>query len=132
MPHQECKHDGPRDCAYTDTVAYRARWGEEFEAFFGDSRVIWECAEDDYQGSAAVMALASDGSIRWASWSYGSCSGCDAWEELDDAKRTEEAAGCTEAIARGDLNTWLAKREETGYRGETDSIRAALAQAGLS
>lgn len=129
---KEYRHDGPRDCAYADTVAHSARWGEEFVTFFGDSRIIWECAEADYQGSAAVMALAPDGSLRWASWSYGSCSGCDAWEELDDASRTEEAAACTETIARANLNEWLTKRESTGYRGETDSIRAALAQAGVS
>lgn len=36
--------------------------------------------ENDYQGSEAFVAKLNDGRWMFYEWSYGSCSGCDHWE----------------------------------------------------
>lgn len=58
--------------------------------FCSDSSVVlasWH--EGDYQGSIVFSYLFIDGSVAIIQDSYGSCSGCDAWEDADeeDAKK---------------------------------------------
>jgi len=66
---------------YSETVANRCRYGEVAEKIFGDCEIIWEHSMDDYQGFANVLAAKQDGSFIHYEWTYGSCSGCDEWED---------------------------------------------------
>ena len=56
--------------------------------FGSNAKVIAEWIEDDYQGYEAFAYQFKDGSIVIATDYFGSCSGCDAWEDAtdDDAK----------------------------------------------
>lgn len=65
---------------WDETIASRCRYGEQAGAIFGEADIIWEDSEDDYSGSADVLALLPDGRFCHYEWSYGSCSSCDDWE----------------------------------------------------
>lgn len=56
------------------------RWFEEVKAALPDGEVVFSTGTDDYQGSVAIVARLDDGRWLHYDWSYGSCSGCDAWE----------------------------------------------------
>lgn len=62
------------------TVASRCRYGDVAGRIFGEAEIIWEHSEDDYQGSANVLARLPNGHFAHYEWTYGSCSGCDEWE----------------------------------------------------
>ncbi len=72
-----------------------ARWEDEAVA----AAIIngWEIVEanglSDYQGWGRL--LLTDGGHQWATlgWSYGSCSGCDSYEDMDTAAVVESLAG---------------------------------------
>jgi hypothetical protein len=67
---------------YRDSIAARCRYGEHAGAVFGqDAEVIFEASTDDYQGSANVLLRMADGRFAHFEWTYGSCSGCDEWED---------------------------------------------------
>lgn len=72
------------------TQAYECRWSDLFEELIGDWLVIWEESEVDYQGHACVMAY-KDGRFCYAEWFYGSCSGCDPWEDMPRDEALAEA-----------------------------------------
>ena len=57
--------------------------------FGNNAKVIAEYIEDDYQGTEAFAYQFKDGSIVIATDYFGSCSGCDSWEDAtdEDAKR---------------------------------------------
>lgn len=61
------------------------RWSEEILEVLGggDPLVIASRGENDYQGDAMAVVECVDGRLAIAEWSWGSCSGCDAWEDLD-------------------------------------------------
>lgn len=65
---------------WNETIASRCRYGDVAGQIFGDAEIIWEESEDDYQGSANILAHMPDGRFAHYSWTYGSCSGCDEWE----------------------------------------------------
>ena len=72
------------------TESYNCRWSELFEELIGDWLVIWEEAEADYQGNARLLAY-KDSRFCYAEWSWGSCSGCDPWEDLPREDALKEA-----------------------------------------
>lgn len=76
---------------FQDTKAHECRWSELFEELIGDWLVIWEESEVDYQGHARVMAF-KDGRLCYAEWFYGSCSGCDPWEDMPHQEALVEAS----------------------------------------
>lgn len=58
---------------------------EVFENIFGDNAVaIASFIEDDYQGDEAFAFQFKDGTIAIITDSFGSCSGCDSWEDASD------------------------------------------------
>lgn len=67
---------------WNETIASKCRYGDVAERIFSDAEIIWECSEDDYQGSANVIASMPDGTFIHYEWTYGSCSGCDEYESL--------------------------------------------------
>ena len=68
---------------FDDTTASACRWSEFTEELFGDWDIIWENSTSDYQGSVELLAH-KDGRFGYISYSYGSCSGCDSWEDQSE------------------------------------------------
>lgn len=66
---------------WSDTVASRCRYGEDATEIFGDADIIAEASVEDWQGHANVLAAMPDGTFAHYEWTYGSCSGCDEWED---------------------------------------------------
>ena len=66
---------------WEETIASECRYGDVAERLFGKSEVIWENSENDYQGHANVFVALPSGRFAHYEWTYGSCSGCDEWED---------------------------------------------------
>jgi hypothetical protein len=67
---------------WKDTISSKCRYGEIAGKIWGSWDILWEDAEDDYQGHAAFVA--KNGNIYcFYEWWYGSCSGCDGWEAAE-------------------------------------------------
>ena len=97
-----------------DSIAAKCRYGEEALRAFGEnSDLIWECSEDDYQGSANILVKTRDFNrevfIHYE-WTYGSCSGCDEWEsrDLTDFEIIQEMIrDCNQFNSREELERYL-------------------------
>jgi len=74
---------------WKETVASQCRWSEYAEKNWADWNFIWEDSEADYQGHASFLAT-KDGKFVYVSWNYGSCSGCDSWEDMEEEVREQE------------------------------------------
>jgi len=66
---------------WCESTASHCRYGDVAGRIFGDGCVIWESSQDDYQGCANVLVALPDGTFAHYEWTYGSCSGCDEWED---------------------------------------------------
>jgi len=67
---------------WSETTASKCRYGDIAERIFGEAEVIWEHSEADWQGFANILVHMPDGRFGHYEWTYGSCSGCDEWENL--------------------------------------------------
>lgn len=56
----------------------------QMKALFKGATVLAHWNEGDYQGSVATAVRLADGRFAWYQDSYGSCSGCDSWEDASD------------------------------------------------
>lgn len=65
---------------FEDSIAAQCRYGDIACAVFQNAEVIWEHSENDYQGFANILVRMPDGTFAHYEWTYGSCSGCDEWE----------------------------------------------------
>ena len=54
------------------------------ESIFRDGEVIAEYVENDYEGEEAFAYRLADGRIVLLTDSFGSCCGCDSYEDADD------------------------------------------------
>ena len=68
---------------WTDTTASMCRYAEVAARIFGDAEIIWEDSVRDYQGEVCLLARLPDGRYVHYAYDYGSCSGCDEWEDRD-------------------------------------------------
>lgn len=92
------------------------RWEEVVEEVLKPVDVIAYHGESDWQGSAEVLLLDASGNIISYAWSWGSCSGCDAWEdeppekvraEIDKAaQRMDPETAADYLIGRIGKRTW--------------------------
>jgi hypothetical protein len=57
---------------------------DHMQKLFKDSEVIAHWNEGCYEGYVATCVKLSDGRFAVYSDSYGSCSGCDSWEDAND------------------------------------------------
>lgn len=57
------------------------RWHETVAAALPDGEVLFSSGNEDYSGQVAIVAKLDDGDWLFYAWSYGSCSGCDPWED---------------------------------------------------
>jgi len=53
--------------------------------FEGQAEILDHYTEDDWQGTLAIAYRFPDGSVAIMTDYFGSCSGCDAWEDASDA-----------------------------------------------
>lgn len=77
--------------------AVGGRWGELVGEALGlkdETPLVYDYGEHDYQGSCSFIAKTGDDEFLIYAWSYGSCSGCDAWEDdVYDYRGGEEGSG---------------------------------------
>lgn len=65
---------------FKDTIAASCRYGDVAEKVWEDWDVLCELSEADYQGFASFIATKEKRYVFYE-WHYGSCSGCDEWED---------------------------------------------------
>lgn len=63
---------------------YAGGHDDQMQNLFKGATVLAHWNEGDYQGTVATAVQLADGRFCWYQDSYGSCSGCDAWEGCDD------------------------------------------------
>ncbi len=73
---------------WDETVASQCRWSEYAKELINDWDILWENSEAGWQGGAQILAF-KNGQLRYLDWSYGSCSGCDVYENMkaDDVRK---------------------------------------------
>lgn len=99
---------------FCDTESNKCRWSELAERLIGDWDVLWENACVDYQGSAELLAY-KDGRFCYLEWSYGSCSGCDPWEDLPEDEALSEMQRNAMFFADGAyFYSWISMLSTTG------------------
>src|SRR5271165_1135739 len=74
---------------WEDTIANNCRWSECAEYLFKDWIILIDCSENYYQGQVCLLAI-KDNQYRFIEYSYGSCSGCDMYEELGEEEIQKE------------------------------------------
>lgn len=74
--------------SWKDTIASRCRWGEYAEELIENWDILWEDSESGWEGAACVLAYRM-GQFRYISWFYGSCSGCDIFEDMKEEEIRE-------------------------------------------
>lgn len=67
--------DVQRDCRWDE------HWQEAIDSLGGGVEVLFEDAYSDWQGHLDMDVLLTDGRVASYYYSYGSCSGCDRWED---------------------------------------------------
>ncbi len=101
---------------------YAGGHDEQMKALFKGSKVLGHWNEGDYQGQVATCVQLADGRVAVYNDYYGSCSGCDSWEDATDADvrklcidlsnsayvfaTLEDAMAWMENEAKGDKSEW--------------------------
>jgi hypothetical protein len=71
--------------AVLEAPRYAGGHQEVMSAIFeGNSKILDHYTENDYQGQLAIAYEFSDGSVVIITDYFGSCGGCDAWEDACD------------------------------------------------
>lgn len=84
------------------------RWADEMKEVQPDGEIVYSRGEADYQGSVMFVAKLDDGRWLYCEWTYGSCSGCDGWEDMEETKRNEEMKGCASVMAAEEMKKYVA------------------------
>jgi hypothetical protein len=84
---------------WEETTASQCRYSDIAEHIFKDAVIIWEDSSADYQGNVNIVGVFEgyNGKFFHFVYSYGSCSGCDEWEDRslsDDEIETEMREKC--------------------------------------
>lgn len=101
------------------------RWHETVAEALPNGEVVFSTGTDDYQGSVAIVARLDDGRWLHYGWSYGSCPGCDAWEDEPTEKVAEEIRKGAAIMDRDHMADYLvaaqASRASWLHDGNPDS-----------
>lgn len=73
----------PMFVKFSDSTAVECRWSEFVSELFHDWEIIWDASENHYQGEVKFLAH-KEGRFAYLTYNYGSCSGCDPWEDLPE------------------------------------------------
>jgi hypothetical protein len=68
------------------------RWSNYIDKFIGEWQHVASEIEIDYQGSCAIVGFYDSGDnpqYALAEWYYGSCSGCDVYEDMSESERID-------------------------------------------
>lgn len=97
------------------TIASGCRYGGIAERLFGNSEVLWEDSQDDYQGHAKVLCKNGENEYAFYEWNYGSCSGCDTWEANNTSpdEIEKEMRHCTAWMDRFSLEAYAGGLRKT-------------------
>lgn len=63
---------------------YAGGHDEQMQGLFKGAKVLAHWNEGDYQGTVATAVQLEDGRFCWYQDGYGSCYGCDSWEDASD------------------------------------------------
>jgi len=110
------------------TTASSCRYGGVASDIWGDWDVLWEHSYADYQGHARFLAVKDDIYVFYE-WSYGSCSGCDAWEAAnysDEQIEAEMRDGAITFSSVEDVRTWAMMRNQNPYEEDGNDILRAI------
>lgn len=92
---------------WSNTIAASCRYGDCAATVYGAMEVLVEVSERGYQGGASVLLWDGD-KVHYIEWSYGSCSGCDAWEQagLTDEQVAAEIQGSSIVMSFDEAVAW--------------------------
>lgn len=97
--------------------------------YTGRGEVIAKWNEGDYQGEIAYAYLLPGGVVAIITDYYGSCGGCDSWEDAgdDDARKliTSIVTSARVFETRSEAAEWAASIKHDDYSGEDYPHRAA-------
>lgn len=97
-----------------------ARWSELVDVVWPGVQIIWADGSYDYQGDATILGKLPSGDFLLAEWTYGSCSGCDGYEDLGGDDLHREFENCGEVFSAQVLGNY--------GRGLTNPSRASLSR----
>lgn len=113
---------------WNETIASKCRWSEYAEELFYDWDVFAEDSSDDYQGHATIIAF-KEGKFAYLYWSYGSCSGCDGYEDMTDEERRAEFKNMAEIFdSHESFEKWTNMQSQEWMREALFNYRAAFEQ----
>jgi len=100
---------------------YAGGHDEQMEGLFREAKLIAHWNEEDYDGMVATCVKLKSGEYAIYNDYYGSCSGCDAWEDASD----EEVKTMCEGLANGayvfntieDVKEFLSDNSEENREG---------------
>lgn len=121
---------------WNETTASQCRYGDNAKEVFGSWEILWEDSENDYQGHATILGK-KGGAYVFYEWHYGSCSGCDTWEDAGLSHEAIEKEMRDTAMwfdSKKELKEWLDKLEgnpisnrgDGGLAGSLDILSGAL------
>lgn len=101
---------------YEDTVAATARYGDIAAKLFHGWEVLHEISEASYSGECQVLAVKGDVAML-LHWSYGSCSGCDTWEQkgLTDAEIFEQMDRAAKQMHQAQMHAFLSRFQDLSW-----------------
>lgn len=91
------------------------RWLEYNIALIEDWEVLWADGQDDYQGSCSFVAWVDQSwnpQFVMVDWSWGSCSGCDGYEDMAEKERILAFMNQRSYFNETSLAAWLKNYED--------------------
>ena len=112
---------------------YAGGHDEQMQGLITGSTVIGHWNEGDYQGMVATCIMLPDGRFAIYNDYYGSCSGCDSWEDATD----EEVKNMCIGLANGayvfqsldDVKEFLSATEEDSAWSSWSNVKGNLLEA---
>jgi hypothetical protein len=115
-----------------------SRWAGEVGAALGftaETPLLGLSEEVDYQGSCYFVARLAPDEIVMYGWSYGSCSGCDSWED-HESEIAPEVQGAAQRMTLAEFRAYAAPvldekpPEWDGYPSNRKAVAEAIATLG--
>lgn len=98
---------------WSDSIGSGCRWAEYAEPFYEGYDIIYDNSQNNYQGDFEMIGLRINHSdIRpkyiYLHYDYGSCSGCDAYENMTDLEVKKEMNDLLMEFEDDlEFNTWI-------------------------
>ena len=93
---------------WNKTIASSCRWANVVSDVLdtNNMEIIWEDSLQDYQGYADFVGIRPNGEIVHYAWTYGSCTGCDSWEERLKTEVAEEIKNTASVLDRNNFRNY--------------------------